>query len=321
MTPPRPDAGKISGMLAEQIEALCRMLLPAGRKEFGSWRVGRLDGARGSSLSIALNGSKRGLWHDHATGKGGDPLDLIEGALWLDTRQALAWARQWLGVERDTDVPSAPLRLAPDTTSGEETANQKPLWLWRRRQPVVGSFAETYLRRARGCGGPIPATLGFLPAQGGHRPALITAFGLCSEPEPGELSIPDANVKAVQLIKFNPDGSGKANVNPNKIIVGQGALGSPIVLAAPNDLLGLAVAEGIEDALSIHEATGLGAWASGGAGRLPALADSVPGYINFVTIIADRDPAGVNGAEGLAEGLRRRGIEHAVAFVDGGDRP
>lgn len=317
MTPPRPDAGKISGMLAEQIEALCRMLLPAGQKESGSWRVGGLDGARGSSLSIALSGSKRGLWLDHATGEGGDALDLIEGALLVETRQALAWARQWLGVERDTDVASAPSRPAPDTTSAEESANQKPLWLWRRRQPVVGSFAETYLRRARGYGGPIPATLGFLPAQGGHRPALIAAFGLCSDPE----AIPDANVKAVQLIKLNPDGSGKANVNPNKIIVGQGALGSPIVLAAPNDLLGLAVAEGIEDALSIHEATGLGAWASGGAGRLPALADAVPGYINFVTIIADRDPAGVNGAEGLAKRLRHRGIEHAVAFVDGGDRP
>lgn len=35
--------------------------------------------------------------------------------------------------------------------------------------------------------------------------------------------------------------------------------GAPIVLAPLNDLLGLIVTEGIEDALSAHQATGLGA--------------------------------------------------------------
>ena len=48
--------------------------------------------------------------------------------------------------------------------------------------------------------------------------------------------------------------------------------GVPMVLAAPNDLLGLAVAEGAEEALTVHQFTGVGAWASGGASRLPALA-------------------------------------------------
>ena len=49
------------------------------------------------------------------------------------------------------------------------------------------------------------------------------------------------------------------------------------MLAPMNDLLGLAITEGVEDALSIHAATGLGAWAAGAASRLPALADAVPG--------------------------------------------
>ena len=77
------------------------------------------------------------------------------------------------------------------------------------------------------------------------------------EPEPAVLSIADADVRAVQLVKLKPDG-GKADVEPNKIIIGKGALGSPIVLAPPNDLLGLAICEGIEDGLSVYEATGLG---------------------------------------------------------------
>ena len=36
--------------------------------------------------------------------------------------------------------------------------------------------------------------------------------------------------------------------------------------------MGLGIAEGFEDALSIHQATGLGAWASGGASFMPKLA-------------------------------------------------
>jgi Toprim domain len=84
------------------------------------------------------------------------------------------------------------------------------------------------------------------------------------------------------------------------------------VLAPPNDLLGLAITEGIEDALSVHEATGLGAWAAGSASFLPSIADSVPDYIECVTIYAHLDKAGQNGARGLAEALARRTIEVLV---------
>jgi hypothetical protein len=66
-------------------------------------------------------------------------------------------------------------------------------------------------------------------------------------------------------------------------------LGSPIVLAPPNDMLGLAICEGVEDALSIHRATGLGAWAAGGATRFPSLANTVPEYIEAVTVVGHDD--------------------------------
>src|SRR5262249_5571978 len=83
----------------------------------------------------------------------------------------------------------------------------------------------------------------------------------------------------------------------------------PITLAPPNDLLGLAICEGIEDALTAHAATGLGAWASASAGFMPGLANSVPSYINAVTIFAHADKAGQDGACKLAPALRARGIE------------
>ncbi|MBV9982314.1 toprim domain-containing protein [Bradyrhizobium sp.] len=82
--------------------------------------------------------------------------------------------------------------------------------------------------------------------------------------------------------------------------------GYPIVLAPPADLCGLAITEGIEDALSVHEATGLGAWAAGAASLLPALAAVVPEWIECVTIMVDDDDAGRSNADTLAKRLDRR---------------
>jgi hypothetical protein len=98
-------------------------------------------------------------------------------------------------------------------------------------------------------------------------------------------------------------------------MIGRSA-GWPIVLAPPNDLLGLTITEGVEDGMSAHSATGLGAWAAGCASRMPALADAIPHYIDALTIYAHDDQAGRRGAVGLAEWLRARG--NIDVFVEGG---
>jgi hypothetical protein len=185
----------------------------------------------------------------------------------------------------------------------------KARWLWARRRPVGGSPAETYLREGRGYRGPIPATLGYLPANGDYGQATIGAFGIASEPEPGVLAIADDAVVGVHITKLSADGSGKADVEPNKIMVGRGSSGFPICVAPPNDMLGLAITEGIEDALSIRQATSLGAWAAGSASRVPALANTVPSYIECVTVCAHPEPTGQENASSLAEALTARGIE------------
>jgi hypothetical protein len=78
---------------------------------------------------------------------------------------------------------------------------------------------------------------------------------------------------------------------------------------AANDLLAISVHEGIEDALSAHDATGLGAWASGGASFLPHLADAIPAYVETITVVAHRDEAGRIGARELARRLAARGFK------------
>ena len=136
----------------------------------------------------------------------------------------------------------------------------KAAWLWGQRRPLAGSIAEQYLRGARNYSGLLPPTLAFMPARkSDQHPAMIAAFALVDEPEPGQLGKP-TEVGSVHLTLLKPDGSGKASTKPDKLIIGS-PVGKPIVLAPPNDLLGLAITEGIEDALSAHEATGLGALA------------------------------------------------------------
>jgi hypothetical protein len=105
------------------------------------------------------------------------------------------------------------------------------LWLWHARQPIGGSIAEYYLRSARGYGGPLPATIGFLPARGKHPPAMIAAFGLAHEIDPGILAIADSAVIGVHVTRLKPDGSGKATFeDPDanaKIMIGHSAEAVP----------------------------------------------------------------------------------------------
>jgi hypothetical protein len=220
------------------------------------------------------------------------------------------------GHTRDRSAPTPnPIRLAAARAAAQEREREaaaeradKGRWLWSQRKPIAGTVAETYLREARACGGPLPATLGFLPARGDNGPAMIAAFGIPEEPEPGRLAIADHAVTGVHITRLAADGSGKAGTDRDKIMIGR-SLGSPIVLAPVNDLLGLAITEGIEDGLTTHEATGLGAWVAGAASRLPALAAAIPGYVEAITIMVDHDPDGRRHAKRLAEAAATRGIE------------
>jgi putative DNA primase/helicase len=199
--------------------------------------------------------------------------------------------------------------------AGTHRQRDKARWLWSQRRSIAGSIVEVYLR-TRGIACPLlPSTLGFLPpTKPGHCPAMIAAFGLVAETEPGIIA-PPHDVQAVHLTLLRVDGSGKADVDSNKIFIGSPS-GTPITLAPPTDLLGLSITEGIEDSLSVHQATGLGAWAAGAAGFMPKLADVVPTYIDSITINAHADKAGQDGATKLAAKLRARDIDVTIEGID-----
>jgi hypothetical protein len=163
----------------------------------------------------------------------------------------------------------------------------------------------------------LPPTLGFLPARDDYPPAMIGAFGMAHETEPSVLVIGNDDVTGIHLTKLKPDGSDKADVAEDesaKLTVGLDNR-APIWLAAINDGLGLVIAEGIEDALSAHETTGLGVWAAGTGNRLPAMADYVPAHVECVSILVDKDAdrTGEKYSTELAELLVARNIEVRLA--------
>jgi hypothetical protein len=199
-------------------------------------------------------------------------------------------------------APLVKTEPAPDKSA-------KARYWWSQRRPIAGSIAERYLRDCRGYHGPLPETLGFLPARGDHPPSMVAAFGIPNEPTPGRLVVNDDAVTAVHFTKLRPDGSSKAGTAKDKTMLGP-AKGQPIVLRPVNDLGGLLIAEGIENALACH-ASGLGLWAAGSAPFLPDVADKVPDYVEAVTIVADVDDsgAGLRKSKELGQLLLKRGLD------------
>lgn len=96
------DITDIKRALARSALSVAQHLLPGGRKEGQEWRVGSVDGEKGRSLGVHLAGDKAGVWADFNTGEGGDLLDLWCQVRRADISQALAEARDWLGMPRPT---------------------------------------------------------------------------------------------------------------------------------------------------------------------------------------------------------------------------
>jgi hypothetical protein len=249
------------------------------------------------------------MWNCRGCGVGGDVIALVKH---LDGRDFETAVRMLAG-ERPalalTAMPTSRMAAASNRTEVEDyeqTQHRKAAGLWARHRPIRGTIAEKYLR-GRGITCPLPVTLGYLPpGKPDYHPALIAAFALPHEVEPRILGKPH-NVGAVHLTLLTPDGMGKAEVKPNKLIIGSpGAL--PITLAPPNDLLAMAISEGVEDALALHEALGVGAWAAGAAGFMPKLVRRVPDWTEVVIVEVHPDD-GRRYAKQLADTLRHGGVE------------
>ena len=162
--------------------------------------------------------------------------------------------------------------------------------VWQEAQPIAGTPAETYLRK-RGITCPLPRTLRFHGscwhgATAKRHPALVAA-------------VQGAGMAAVHRTYLRPDGTGKADVNPAKAMLGATAGGAVRLTEAQGPLV---VAEGIETALSL--ASGLlgrpaTIWAALSTSGIRGL--RLPPQPRRLTIAPDGDAAGREAANALAE--------------------
>jgi hypothetical protein len=179
------------------------------------------------------------------------------------------------------------------------------LKLWRRTLPATPRFGPpgivaSYLR-ARRIVGAIPATVRYLPE----------ALHPCGQRAPAMVALVEHVSRgpvAVHRTFLRPDGSGKAAVDPAKMTLGP-CKGGAVRLAPAWPIL--AIAEGIESALSYMQRTGIPTWAALSAGGMRNLI--LPDDVAEVVIAADPDPVGMIAARVAARRWLDEGRLVAIA--------
>ena len=87
--------------LLRNLRGALAYLLPNGIVKGGKFVVGDVHGSKGDSLTVELASSKAGLWHDFATGEGGDIISLWAAATGRVSSEAfpdlMDDIRRWLG--------------------------------------------------------------------------------------------------------------------------------------------------------------------------------------------------------------------------------
>ena len=146
------DIRTIIDGLNAQIEALCRELLPGGKRDGEEWRAGDLAGAPGQSVGVRLSGQRVGVWCEfHGGSAKGDALDLVAHCRFGgDKSEALRWARAWLGLGDDgrafrqvrPHVPPPKPRMAELDNEGRLLKARK---IWLDAVPIEGTPAAAYL--------------------------------------------------------------------------------------------------------------------------------------------------------------------------------
>jgi hypothetical protein len=118
----------------------------------------------------------------------------------------------------------------------------------------------------------------------------------------------DGQAVAVHRTFLAPDGSGKAPVDPQKMMLGPCRGGAVRLAPAAEHLL---VGEGIETCLAAMQATGLLVWAALSTSGLRTL--DLPPEVREVTILADGDDPGEEAARRAALRWKREGRRARIA--------
>ncbi|MDA0781242.1 MAG: toprim domain-containing protein [Rickettsiales bacterium] len=239
-------------------------------------------------------------WSDFATGDaGGDLVSLYAYLKGISQYQA---ARELLGNAKNI-IPFAPkVPKAPKVNENSLSDYVGKIW---RGCGGDNSIVAAYLK-SRGITGAIPPTikehssLYHKPSNSKH-PAMVAAVTIW----------PNKTILGLHRTYIKPDGSGKANIEPNKMMLGS-VKGGAVRLSKPSSKLILA--EGIETALSVAMSTGLSTWATLSTSGMLNVEVPPLEITQKIIIAADNDKAGIGAANKLADRLLSAGYRVQIAM-------
>ncbi|RZI46695.1 hypothetical protein EQU50_03440 [Candidatus Finniella inopinata] len=141
--------------LHNQLTTVLVHLFPYGRIRQPHFVIGNVQGDAGESLKVELTGPKIGMWHDFATGEGGDILSLWGAAKGWDHRhefpEIVSSIHEWLGMPLGMDTYSPGNTLQPpyqpplsQTTSGSYEELGAPTDSWKYEDAKGNLLACVY---------------------------------------------------------------------------------------------------------------------------------------------------------------------------------
>lgn len=96
------SAQEIRRQLLDRLPSVLQYLLPNGRVRNHVFQVGDIEGTKGESLKIEMQGPKAGMWQDFATNEGGDIFELWSKVRGIDAKndfpRLMEDIQNWLGI-------------------------------------------------------------------------------------------------------------------------------------------------------------------------------------------------------------------------------
>lgn len=282
-----------------------QMWLPHGKFEGGEYVSKNPRRHDRKSGSFKVN-CRTGNWADFATGDAGKtPLSLYAYLSDLSYAQAGFRLAEELRGKSFFVAPSHFQDVQEDKNSKDQKNKEYALKLWNAAFPVKNTVVEKYLA-SRGIHISIPEDIRLLS---GHKhapsgriyPVMLSAIR----------KWPSKEIIAVHRTWILPDGSGKAPVEPAKMMLG-GSLGGCVQLAPAASKM--VVSEGIETGLSVYQCTGIPVWAGLSTSGITGLVLPDLPLGEEIIIACDNDPAGRKAAIKAAEKLTSEGRNVRLAF-------
>ena len=247
---------------------------------------------RKPSLSIVTGKGGKVLLRCHAGCDQAQVIDALRARGHWEPRDRHAGRRRAYKLRQSAD-------MAPERDDAKRT--ESALRIWQASAPVPGTLVETYLR-SRGLHLQLPPTLRFHAGlnhpSGSIWPAMV---GLVTRG-------PDGASLAIHRTFLDRDGSGKAPVEPQKMMLGP-CRGGAVRLGTLSDVL--MVGEGIETCLAAMQTVGCPAWAALSTSGLRAL--DLPQVAREVIVLADGDDPGEAAAREAALCWKREGRSVRIA--------